>query len=52
MFGAIHQHLKQNLIQNFSTHSRPEGAITMIVLQCTELEQLSTIFTTRLTRLL
>ena len=43
MFGAIHQHLKQYLIQNFFTHSRREGTITMIVLQCTvSLKQLST----------
>ena len=32
MFGAIHQHFKQYLIQNFSTHSPREGTITMIVL--------------------
>ena len=41
MFGAIHHHLKQYLIQNFSTHSRREGTITMIVLQWTELHFLS-----------
>ena len=41
MFGAIHQHLKQYLIQNVSTHSRREGTITMIVPQCTELRFLS-----------
>ena len=41
MFGGIHQHLKQYLIQNFSTHSRREGTITMIVLQCTGLHFLS-----------
>ena len=29
------------LIQNFSTHSRREGTITMIVLQCTGLHFLS-----------
>ena len=60
MFGAIHQHLKQYLIQNFSTHSRREGTITMIiVLQYTGLHflsynsiQLSTIFTALVTRLL
>ena len=32
MFGAIHQHLKRYLIQNFSTHSRREGTITTIEL--------------------
>ena len=37
MFGAIQQHLKQYLIHNFSTQSRREGTITMIVLQCTKL---------------
>ena len=37
MFGTIHQHLKQYLIQNFSTHSRREGTVSMIVLQCTKL---------------
>ena len=37
MFGAIQQHLKQYLIHNFSTHSRREGTITMIVLQCTKI---------------
>ena len=41
MFGAVHQHLKQYLIQNFSTHSRREGTITMIMLQRTELHLLS-----------
>ena len=41
MFGAIPQHLKQYLIQNFSTHFLREGTITMIVLQCTELHFLS-----------
>ena len=41
MFGAIHQHLKQNLIQNFSTHFLREGTITIIVLLCTELHFLS-----------
>ena len=34
MFGTIHQHLKQYLIQNFSTHYRREGTITMIVRRC------------------
>ena len=37
MFGTIHQHLKQYLIQNFSTHYRREGTITMIVRRCTGL---------------
>ena len=41
MFGALHQHLKQYLIQNVSTPSRREGTTTMIVLQCTELHFLS-----------
>ena len=41
MFAAIQQHLKQYAIQNFSTHSRREGTITMIVLKCTELHFLS-----------
>ena len=41
MFGAIRQHLKQYLIQNFSTPSRREGTITMIVPQCTELHFLT-----------
>ena len=41
MFGAIHQHLRQYLIQNFSPHSRREGTITMIVLRCTGLHFLS-----------
>ena len=41
MFGAVHQHLKQYLIQNFSTHSRREGTITTIMLQRTELHLLS-----------
>ena len=37
MFVAIHEHHKQYLIENFSTYSRFEGTITMIMLQCTEL---------------
>ena len=41
MFGAVHQHLKQYLIQNFSPHSRREGTITMTMLQRTELHLLS-----------
>ena len=41
MFSAIHQHLKQYLIQNLSTHSCREVSITMIALQCTELHFLS-----------
>ena len=41
LFGAVHQHLKQYLIQNFSTHSRREGTITMIMLQRRELHLLS-----------
>ena len=55
MFGAIHQHLKQYLIQNFSTlsswrnnnHDRATEHRTPF-----SLEQLSTIFTARVTRLL
>ena len=37
MFVAIHEHHKQYLIENFSTYSRCEGTITIIMLQCTEL---------------
>ena len=38
---AVKEHLKQYLIQKFPTHSRRDGTITMIVLQCTELHFLS-----------
>ena len=41
MFGATHQYLKQYLIKKFSTHSRREGTITTMALQCTELYYLS-----------
>ena len=49
MFGAIHQHPKQYLIQNFSTHSRREGTVTMIVLQGRGPHFLSTKLSTTLT---
>ena len=55
MFGAIHQHLKQYLIQNVSTHSRRKGTITMIATVHRtpfSLERLPIIFTARVTRLL
>ena len=52
---VVKEHLKYYLIPNFSTHSRREGTVTMIVLHCTGLHFLSNNyppFSQHLTRLL